>query len=65
MYLFQDLTAKMDLPDLVLTDSKKAADIKTILSGLILDEAKLERVREVFRGEMELGLQFGLEKVTC
>ena len=55
----------MDLPDLVLTDSKKAADIKTILSGLILDEAKLERGREVFRGEMELGLQFGLEKVTC
>ena len=49
---------------MVLTDSKKSADIKRILSGLILDEAKLERVREVFRREIELGLQFGLEKVT-
>ena len=54
----------MELPDLVLKDPKKSADIKRILSGLILDEATLERVREVFRREIRLGLQFGLEKVN-
>ena len=53
----------MELPDLVL-NPKKSADIKRILSGLILDEATLERVREVFRREIKLGLQFGLEKVN-
>ena len=53
----------MELPDLVLRDPKKSADIKRILSGLILSEATLERVREVFRREIKLGLQFGLEKV--
>ena len=50
----------MELPDLVLKDPKKSADIKRILSGLILDEATLERVREVFRREIKLGLQFGV-----
>ena len=54
----------MELPDLVLKDPKKSADIKRILSGLILDEATLERGREVFRREIKLGLQFGLEKVN-
>ena len=54
----------MELPDLVLKDSQKSTDIKRILSGLILDGATLERVREVFRREIQLGLQFGLEKVT-
>ena len=65
---FQDQTQNsitMELPDLVLSDSKKSADIKRILSGLILDGATLERVGEVFRREIQLGLQFGLEKVTC
>ena len=30
----------MELPDLVLKDSKKSEEIRKILSGLILDEAK-------------------------
>ena len=62
--ILQDSQLKtMELPDLVLKDPKKSADIKRILSGLILSEATLERVREVFRREIKLGLQFGLEKV--
>ena len=62
--ILQDSQLKtMELPDLVLRDPKKSADIKRILSGLILSEATLERVREVFRREIKLGLQFGLEKV--
>ena len=62
--ILQDSQLKtMELPDLVLRDPKKSADIKRILSGLILSEATLERVREVFRREIQLGLQFGLEKV--
>ena len=63
--ILQDSQLKtMELPDLVLKDPKKSADIKRILSGLILDEATLERVREVFRREIQQGLQFGLEKVN-
>ena len=54
----------MELPGLILKDSKKSEEIRKILSGLILDEAKLERVREVFRREIKLGLEFGLEKVN-
>ena len=62
--ILQDSQLKtMELPDLVLRDPKKSADIKRILSGLILSEATLERVREVFKREIKLGLQFGLEKV--
>ena len=54
----------MELHDLALTKSKKSAEIQKIMSGMILDRDTLERVRDVFREEIKLGLQSGLEKVT-
>ena len=53
----------MELQELVLKDPKRSEDIRQIVSGLVLDRQTLERVREVFRGELKLGLEFGLEKV--
>ena len=49
---------------LVMRDSKTSEAVREILSGLVLDRPTLERVRDVFRGEIKLGLEFGLEKVT-
>ena len=54
----------MELHDLALTKSKKSAEIQKIMSGMILDRDTLERVRDVFREEIKMGLQSGLEKVT-
>ena len=53
----------MELQDFVLKDSTKSEELRKVLSGLILDRPTLERVREVFRKELELGLKYGLEKV--
>ena len=52
----------MELQHLALSDSTKSEELKKVLSGLILDRPTLERVREVFRKEIELGLKYGLEK---
>ena len=57
-----ELISKMELQHLALTDSTKSEELKKVLSGLILDRPTLERVREVFRKEIELGLKYGLEK---
>ena len=54
--------SKMELQHLALSDSTKSEELKKVLSGLILDRPTLERVREVFRKEIELGLKYGLEK---
>ena len=53
----------MELQELVLKDPKRSEDVRQIVSGLVLDRPTLERVRDVFREELKLGLEYGLEKV--
>ena len=53
----------MELPTLVLENAEKTGKVVDILSDLIVGSDRAERVKEVFREEVELGLKFGLEKV--
>ena len=53
----------MEIERLQLDNVEKTENILRILSGLILDTDTLDRVRNVFKSEMALGLQHGLEKV--
>ena len=53
----------MEIEKLQLDNVEKTENILRILSGLILDTDTLDRVRNVFKSEMALGIQHGLEKV--
>ena len=53
----------MEIERLQLDNVEKMENILRILSGLILDTDTLDRVRNVFKSEMALGLQHGLKKV--
>ena len=53
----------MELSPLVLENVEKTEQVIAILSELIVQKDRVERVKEVFRKEVELGLKFGLEKV--
>ena len=55
--------SNMEIERLQLDNVEKTENILRILSGLILDTDTLDRVRNVFKSEMALGLQHGLEKV--
>jgi len=52
----------MDLPLLVLNNADTNTMVLDIVSSLIVDRDRVEKVRTVFREEVELGLKFGLEK---
>merc|ERR1711892_274243 len=52
----------MELPTLVLKNGDSTEDVLEAVSGLIVHADRVERVKEVFREEVELGLKFGLEK---
>lgn len=52
----------MDLSPAVLDTEEKTREVAAILSGLVLDNDTIDKVKRVFRGEVELGLKFGLEK---
>ena len=54
----------MELPTLVLKNGGRTEDVLEAVSGLIVHADRVDRVKEVFREEVELGLKFGLEKVT-
>ena len=54
----------MDLSPLVLENVERTREVVAILSELIVHSDRVERVREVFKEEVELGLRFGLAKVT-
>ena len=54
----------MEIEKLQLDNVEKTEKTQRILSGLILDTNTLDRVRNVFKSEMALGIQHGLEKVT-
>ena len=53
----------MELPSLVLSNVETTSKVLDVLSGLVVKGDRVERVRSVFREEVELGLKFGLEKV--
>ena len=54
----------MEIDQLTLENSNLLKDVTEILSGFLLDKDTLDRVRKVFKQEMALGLQYGLEKVN-
>ena len=53
----------MEIPKFLLENIEKAEKVVDILSDLIVDTDRAERVKEVFREEVALGLKFGLQKV--
>ena len=55
---------RMEIDKLTLENSNLLKDVTEILSGFLLDKDTLDRVRKVFKQEMALGLQYGLEKVN-
>ena len=54
----------MELPPLVLSNAETNTQVVDAVSSLIVDRDRVEKVRAVFREEVELGLKFGLEKVN-
>ena len=53
----------MEIDHLLLDNKVLLKEVTKILCGLVLDKETLARVRTVFKQEMALGLQYGLEKV--
>ena len=54
----------MELPPLVLDNAEANTKVVDVVSSLVVDGDRVEKVRAVFREEVELGLKFGLEKVN-
>ena len=52
----------MELPELILSSPERQAKVSKLLEGLWVRQDRLEQVQEAFRQELELGLQFGLER---
>ena len=55
---------RMEIDPLTLENLNLLKDVTEILSGFLVDKDTLDRVRKVFKQEMALGLQYGLEKVN-
>ena len=53
----------MEIDKLLLENTVLLEDVTKILSGFVLDKDTIDRVRTVFKQEIALGLQYGLEKV--
>ena len=50
----------MDLPQLNIDDDEIKGKILNLLTPLIIDKAKCEKLVNVFQDELEKGLQYGL-----
>ena len=48
----------------MLDNAEANTQVVEVVSSLVVDGDRVEKVRAVFREEVELGLKFGLEKVN-